>query len=157
MAKKSVIRSSFGVAVLVSTLSLLLATYPGVAAAPQGVGDYPDAVQRQAATFAAAPKVVRKVRVVVTAYNSLPEQTDSTPCITASGYNLCQADEENVVAANFLRFGTKVRLPDYSGEKVYTVQDRMHPRFDRRMDLWMRERSDARKFGLRTLTVEVLE
>ena len=157
MAKNSVFHRSFGVAILVSTLSMLLATYPGVAAAPQGVDDYPDAVQRQAATNAVAPKVVRTMKVVVTAYNSLPEQTDSTPCITASGYDLCKANEENVVAANFLRFGTKVRLPDYTGERVYTVQDRMHPRFNRRMDLWMRERSDARKFGMRTLTVEVLE
>ncbi|MDD5110039.1 MAG: hypothetical protein PHI63_02385 [Patescibacteria group bacterium] len=102
-------------------------------------------------------KVVRRFKTVVTAYNSLPEQTDSTPCTTANGYDLCAANEENVVAANFLRFGTKVRLPEYSGEKIYTVQDRMHPRFAQRVDLWMREREDAKQFGMQTLTVEVVE
>ena len=128
-----------------------------VAAAPTPPPDYPDAIARAAEAQAAAPRVVRRFKAVVTAYNSLPAQTDSTPCITANGYDLCAADAENVVAANSLRFGTRVRLPEYSGEKVYTVQDRMHPRFSRRLDLWMRERESAKVFGIQTLTIEVLE
>ena len=136
---------------------VLALAYPGIAAAPSGVAPYTDAVQRQAESAADAPRVVRRFKVVVTAYNSVPEQTDSTPCITANGYDLCTANAENVVAANFLRFGTKLRLPDYTAEKIYTVQDRMHPRFDRRLDLWMRSTNDAKSFGARYLTVEVIE
>ena len=110
---------------------------------------------------AAAPSPEVKVRytrrVVVTAYNSLPEQTDSTPCTTANGYDLCGNDREDVVAANFLRFGTKVRIPDRFGSRVFTVQDRMHPRFGQRVDVWMRERTHALAFGARYLAIEVLE
>ena len=142
--------------VLLAMVALALA-YPGSAAAPAGVAPYADAVQRQAASAVSAPKVVRRFKVVVTAYNSVPEQTDSTPCITANGYDLCAADAENVVAANFLRFGTKVRLPEYSAEKIYTVQDRMHPRFARRLDLWKRSTDDAKTFGAQYLMIEVVE
>lgn len=143
--------------VLLASVAIVLAAYPSIAAAPASVGPYTDAVQRQAEAAADAPKVLRRFKVVVTAYNSVPEQTDSTPCYTANGYDLCAADRENVVAANFLRFGTKVRLPEYSAEKIYTVQDRMHPRFDRRVDLWKRRTDDARAFGARYLTVEVVD
>jgi len=149
--------ASVWLAAPVVTVALVLGSYPGIAAAPDGIGDYPDAVQRQADLRASAPKVVRRFKVVVTAYNSVPEQTDSTPCLTANGYDLCAANEENVVAANFLRFGTRLRLPDYSEEKIYTVQDRMHPRFARRLDVWMRDRESAKQFGAQHLTVEILE
>ncbi len=157
MAEISVSRRSLSFVILVSTLSLLLAAYPGVAAAPPGVADYPDAVHRQSEASAAAPKVSRRLTVVVTAYSSTTDQTDRTPCLTANGYDLCAADRENVVAANFLRFGTKVRLPEYSAEKIYTVQDRMHPRFSRRLDLWKRSTEDAKTFGVQYLMVEVVE
>lgn len=141
-----VVRAVAGVVAL-STFSA------GVAAAPAPPHDYPDAVARGADT----PQVVRRFRVLATAYSSTVDQTDSTPCVTANGYDLCAADAENVVAANFLRFGTRLRIPDYSGEKVYTVQDRMHPRFNRRVDLWMRDRESAKLFGAQYLGVEILE
>lgn len=140
-----------------AALALTFGLSAGVAAAPTPPPSYPDAIQRAAERQAAQPRVLRRVKVVVTAYNSVPEQTDSTPCLTANGYDLCAADRENVVAANFLRFGTKVRLPEYSAEKIYTVQDRMHPRFDRRVDLWKRSTADAKVFGAQYLLVEVLE
>lgn len=140
-----------------AALALTFGLSAGVAAAPTPPPPYPDAIQRAAMQRAFQPRVLRRVKVVVTAYNSVPEQTDSTPCITANGYDLCAADRENVVAANFLRFGTKVRLPEYSAEKIYTVQDRMHPRFSQRVDLWKRSTDGAKVFGAQYLTVEVLE
>jgi len=142
-------------ALAIATISFC--SYPTKAAAPQASLKYPEALQCSADDAGQALKVVRSIRTVVTAYSSTADQTDSTPCITANGYDLCEANEENVVAANFLRFGTKVRLPEYSGDHIYTVQDRMNPRFARRMDLWMHTREDAKQFGLRTLTVEVIE
>ena len=91
----------------------------------------------------------------VTAYSSTLDQTDNTPCIAASGYNLCQHDKENVIACNFLPFGTEVVFPEIDPDKVYTVVDRMQERFHSRMDIWMQTRAKATKFGLKYLKVEI--
>ncbi len=96
-----------------------------------------------------------KVRIPMTAYNSLEAQTDSTPCIAASGYDLCEANEENVIAANFLPLGAKVKIPELFGDREFTVVDRMNARYYYRADIWMREYEDAKKFGIKYATVEV--
>lgn len=93
----------------------------------------------------------KTVYVTVTAYSSTPDQTDDSPFTTANGTRV----RDGIVAANFLRFGTRVRLPDYSGDKVFVVTDRMHPRFSDRMDIWMETREAAQQFGIRRLKVEV--
>ncbi len=93
--------------------------------------------------------------VAMTAYTSDPAQTDDTPCITASGMDVCERDQEDVVAANFLPLGTRVRIPELYGDRVFTVQDRMNARYDKRMDFWMKDIKDAKKFGLKRATVEV--
>ena len=103
------------------------------------------------------PKEPKQVMYVpMTAYTSEVAQTDASPCITADGYNVCTADEENVIAANFLPFGTQVRIPDYFGDRVFTVHDRMNRRYTKRVDVWMKDKSDAMQFGIRTLKIEVL-
>jgi 3D (Asp-Asp-Asp) domain-containing protein len=89
---------------------------------------------------------------VVTAYSSTVDQCDDTPFITANGTHV----RDGIVAANWLKFGTRVRIPEMYGDKVFIVTDRMNPRFADRMDIWMAERSDAIKFGMRRLTIEVL-
>lgn len=99
------------------------------------------------------PVVKKTMKVTVTAYSSTPDQTDSTPFITANGTHV----HDGIIAANFLPFGTKVRFPDYSGDKIYTVEDRMHPRFANRADIWFTTRQQAVVFGKRTLQLEVLE
>ncbi len=104
-----------------------------------------------------SPEVLsRDMKVVVTAYSSTLDQTDATPCITANGFNVCDHNKENVIAANFLPFGTKVRLPELFGEKVFTVQDRMHRRHQHRVDLWMKTRKKAKQFGIRRTLLEVV-
>lgn len=102
-------------------------------------------------------KVVKSYVVPITAYNSEPGQTDDSPCRTANGFNLCQNNEENVIAANFLKFGTKVRIPEYFGDRIFTVQDRMNARYYYRADVWFKTKLDARKFGIRVLKIEVVE
>lgn len=102
------------------------------------------------------PKVARTVKVVATAYSSTPDQTDSTPCITANGFNVCRHGQENVIAANFLKFGTKVRIPELYGDKIFTVQDRMHSRFSQRIDLWKLSRQRALDFGKQRIEIEIL-
>jgi len=91
--------------------------------------------------------------VTMTAYSSTPDQTDDSPFIMANGKRVY----DGAVAANFLPFGTKVRFPELYGDKVFVVEDRMHRRFDDRMDIWMETRREAINFGIREVTVEVLE
>ncbi|MEK7103033.1 MAG: hypothetical protein AAB870_01660 [Patescibacteria group bacterium] len=99
----------------------------------------------------------RVMIVSATAYSSTPDQTDGSPCITANGYNVCKGNQENVLAANFLPFGTKVRLPDIYGDRIFIVQDRMARRFSNRIDVWMKTRQAAMQFGIKKVKIEVLE
>jgi len=91
--------------------------------------------------------------ITITAYSSTPDQTDDTPFITASGTYV----EDGVVACNFLKFGTKVRFPEIYGDKVFTVEDRMAKKNNTKMDIWFPTRSEAKKFGVKKTTVEVIE
>ena len=93
----------------------------------------------------------------MTAYNSLEGQTDSTPCITANGFDLCKHGIEDSIAANFLRFGTKVRIPELFGDRVFVVRDRMNKRYTQRIDIWMKSYDNARDFGLKYAKIEVLK
>lgn len=102
-------------------------------------------------------QVARTMRVTATAYSSTPDQTDSTPCLTANGFNVCKHGKEEVIAANFLKFGTKVRMPDLYGDKIFTVQDRMNPRYNARIDFWKTSRASAKQFGVKHVTIEILQ
>ena len=102
-------------------------------------------------------RVVRSSTHTMTAYNSEAAQTDSTPCITANGFDVCKHGIEDTVAANFLPMGTKIRIPDLFGDRVFTVRDRMNKRYSDRVDIWMIHKTDALKFGVRKARIEVLE
>ena len=92
------------------------------------------------------------IKLPATAYSSTPDQTDSTPFITASGSNVIWG----VVAANFLPIGTRLRLPDHYGDQVFVVEDRMNERYNVRLDIWMESREQAKHWGLKQVVVEVL-
>ncbi len=110
--------------------------------------------QNRESTARVAPYVVKETREIwVTAYSSTPEETDDTPFITASG----SAVREGVVATNLLPFGTKVLIPEYFGERVFVVEDRMHSRKTNNLDIWMASKQEARKFGISQTKVVVLE
>ncbi len=91
--------------------------------------------------------------VWVTAYSSTPEETDDTPFITASGTEV----RSGILAANFLPFGTKVRIPKLFGERVFIVEDRMHRRKENFVDVWMPSKKEAQKFGISKTEIVVLE
>lgn len=103
----------------------------------------------------------RTIWVQATAYSSEVAQTDSTPCIPASGYDLCEHyeiyGEGNSIAANFLRLGTQVKFPEVDQNKVFIVRDRMNPRYNgqMRIDIWMPSRAEAKQFGVRWIKMEV--
>jgi len=102
-------------------------------------------------------RVIRTTEHVITAYNSEAAQTDSSPCITADGFNVCEHGIEDTIGANFLKLGTKVRIPELFGDQVFVVRDRMNKRYSDRVDVWMIEKEDAIKFGVKTAKIEVLE
>ena len=94
----------------------------------------------------------RTMYIMVSAYNSLPEQTDSTPFITASNTRT----RDGIVATNSLPFGSIVRFPDVYGDKEFVVEDRMNKRYYYQMDIWMEHRVDAVNFGSQFLKMEIL-
>lgn len=95
----------------------------------------------------------RTVRVVLTAYSSTPNQTDDTPFITANGKRVY----DGLIAANWLPFGTRVKLPELFGDKIFTINDRMHQRFGRgRADLWLDlPLEQVKAFGVKRIVMEV--
>ena len=74
------------------------------------------------------------VNVVMTAYTSTPDQTDDSPFIAASGKHVY----DGMLAANWLPFGTKIKIPELYGDKIFTIDDRMNKRYGYgRMDIWL--------------------
>jgi len=80
----------------------------------------------------------------VTAYTSLPDETDSTPFITASG----DLVHDGIVATNLLPFGTEVTIPSLFGNKIFVVEDRMNKRMVNSLDIWMQTKAKALFFGV---------
>jgi 3D (Asp-Asp-Asp) domain-containing protein len=101
--------------------------------------------------------IKKTLNLTLTAYNSLPNQTDGSPCITANGFNVCQHRKEDTVAINSLPFGAKVRIPELFGNRIFIVRDRMNRRYTERMDIWMLNYTDAVKFGKKIAKVEILD
>lgn len=97
----------------------------------------------------AVPKVLA---MRVTAYASTPDETDSTPFITASGLLV----RDGIAATNHLPFGTQFTIPALFGDKVFTVEDRMSPRIKNTMDIWMPTRAAAILFGANYANIVIL-
>lgn len=99
------------------------------------------------------PKVVRRIEMTITAYSSTYCQTDSTPFITASNSWV----RKGIVANNFFPFGTKIRIPEYFGDKIFVVEDRMHWRKSNyHVDVWFYTKQGAINFGITKALVEIL-
>jgi len=89
----------------------------------------------------------------VTAYNvGVEAQTDKSPCIGASGDDLCKLVEqgEKICAANFVPLKSKIYIDNF-GECL--VLDRMNSRFKNRVDIAMSddELDRAIHFGVQNL------
>ena len=89
----------------------------------------------------------------LSAYNSEPNQTDSTPWTTASGKS-CKPGvialsrdllSEYTEGAPF-SFGDKIMVIKMYG--IFDVEDTMHKRKKMQGDVWKMERKDAYKFGV---------
>lgn len=100
------------------------------------------------------PNIVRTMQAIITAYSSTPWETDDTPFITASGTFV----REGIVANNYLPFGTKIRIPEIYGDKVFTVEDRMSwKKSNYHVDIWFPDYHQALTFGAERTHIEVLE
>ncbi len=116
----------------------------------------------QPQTVALAEQIrVEKRWVEITGYSSTIDQTNSEPFITASGSWV----RDGIVAANFLPFGTKIRIPEFFGEKLFVVKDRMNRRYsppydnvwhDGYVDIWFATREEARNLGRRITYIEII-
>jgi len=102
-------------------------------------------------------KIIKTGYHTITAYTSEVAQCDASPCITANGFNLCEHGIEDSIAANFLPFGAKVRIPSLFGNRIFIVRDRMNKRHASKIDVWMKNKKDAIQFGARIAKIEILE
>lgn len=94
--------------------------------------------------------------VTATAYNSLPGQTGGSPDIAAWGDRLEPGMKAIAVSRDLqnagLTRGTVVRIEGLQGE--YVVLDRMHSRWDKRIDIYMGEDvRAARHWGKREVRI----
>lgn len=99
-----------------------------------------------------AEKTVRTETVNFTAYSSTVSQCDGDPFTTASGSRV----RDGVTAANFLPFGTKFKIPEIFGNKIFVVEDRMAKRYWKTVDIWMPNYKSAINFGKKYGTIEIL-
>lgn len=93
----------------------------------------------------------------VSAYNSVPDQADSSPCTSADGTDICSRHRmgECIVAANAYPLKTRLRI-DKVGD--CTVADRTHARYADRVDLFMdKDVQGAIRFGVQKLVVIEIE
>lgn len=119
----------------------------------------PEILSEPAPTLTPTPKV-KKIKtetvavhtVMASAYSSTPDQTDSTPFITAWGTQV----RDGIIAANFLPFGTLIKMPELYGDKIFVVEDRMNKRYAYKIDVWFPEREQAMEFGNKKVKIEVV-
>ncbi|WP_297480931.1 hypothetical protein [uncultured Photobacterium sp.] len=101
----------------------------------------------------------KKVNVTATAYNSVPAQTDSNPNIAAWGDRLKPGMKAIAVSRDLLKMGlkrgSKVKISGLPGE--YVVLDKMHHRWNRKIDIYMgKDIRAAKRWGRRRVTITIL-
>ena len=92
-------------------------------------------------------KHTKVIQISVSAYNAIPNQTDSTPFIMASGkrvYEGAIALSRDIERDFGLKFGDKIHL---LGIGTFVFLDRMHRRWKRRVDLFKWSKKKAIQFG----------
>jgi hypothetical protein len=70
------------------------------------------------------------IETYVTGYNTVPTQTDNTPCVGAAGTYICGRNDV-VACPPFLKLGTAVEI----GGKRYVCEDRTSRKYRGRFDI----------------------
>jgi 3D (Asp-Asp-Asp) domain-containing protein len=105
----------------------------------------------------AGQKRPNSLKVTATAYNSVSQQTDSTPDIAAWGDRLKPGMKAIAVSRDLLKqhglsYGDKIKIKGLEGE--YEVLDKMHSRWRKKIDIYMgKDRREAKRWGKRTVTI----
>jgi len=103
--------------------------------------------------FSLKEKRILKVEGIVTAYSSTVSQTDDTPFLTASGKKV----RPGIVANNFFPFGTKIKIPEIFGDKIFVVEDRMKKgKWKYHFDIWCEDFLKAKNFGFKITQIEII-
>ncbi len=105
---------------------------------------------------ASADLVEHALAVTATAYNSVPEQTDGDPHLAAWGDSLAPGMKVIAVSQDLIPLGldhrTSVTIKGLPG--VYLVLDKMHKRWEKRIDIYMGLDLDAaRTWGKRQVEI----
>lgn len=96
--------------------------------APSGRPAGPEPVVSDQA--ARARKLDVYIETYVTGYNTIPQQTDDTPCIGASGANIC-GRRDVIACPRFLKLGAVIEV----NGKRYVCEDRSAPKYNHRFDI----------------------
>lgn len=112
--------------------------------------------------------------VRATGYNSLVDQTDTTPFITSTGqhtrFGIIAVSQD--LLSHDLPYGTLVRIKDLGnyytgrgfgryqglldGQGVFIVEDTMHARKRDQIDIWFGDYASAVNWGVRKVQLEVI-
>ena len=96
-------------------------------------------------------RVLREIEAVVTAYNTVEAQTDSSPCVAAGNIWVCGRTDVVACPRN-ISLGTVVRIAGND----YICSDRTASKFDGRFDIsFDKDIAAAREWGLKYLTVYI--
>ncbi len=104
-------------------------------------------------------EATQKIWARITAYAPLDPTAQEGMCfsgdplVTASGTR----SRDGVVAANFLKFGTKIKIPALFGDKVFTVEDRMSSKYNNTVDVLVSSRNEAFNFGVKRAYIEIVK
>jgi hypothetical protein len=79
---------------------------------------------------AQAGKLDVYIETYVTGYNTVVQQTDDAPCISASGAHIC-GRRDVIACPRFLKLGTVVEV---NGTR-YVCEDRTAPKYNHRFDI----------------------
>jgi 3D (Asp-Asp-Asp) domain-containing protein len=98
----------------------------------------------------------QSIVVTATAYNSVPEQTNDQPEVTAWGDRLAPGMKVIAVSRDLIPLGLDHRAPvsieGLPGE--YLVLDKMHARWEKRIDIYMgADLEAARAWGARQVRI----
>lgn len=97
------------------------------------------------------------IHVTATAYNSLAYQTNSNPNITAFGDSLKPGLKYIAVSRDLLKMGLKHNTPiKIDGlDGVYLVKDKMHSKWQKRIDIYMGiDVKAAKQWGKKRVCIE---
>lgn len=98
-------------------------------------------------------KITKQIYATVTAYNTVPWQTDSSPCVGAAGIDICGRDDVTTCPRRY-SLGTRFRI----GNKTYTCLDRTALKYDDRFDIsFDKDIQGAREFGKQRLLVTIIK